>query len=114
MRLHVESPRYEDDPELNGIKQELISALLSAELETAVHESGFGYELGRRLSDLSIQRYKCSEVFRVVVQDARSQGSHAANIRMVHNAVGGIVEGVLERFRNRVGDRLPQVTTLNR
>jgi hypothetical protein len=98
VRFHVESPSESNDSQLNGIKGEIIEALLSSSLEGVAVEKGFAYKKGSRTSSALIQKNQCTEAFRVTLPDAKLGATPQQNIEIVHAALGDEVERVLERF----------------
>jgi hypothetical protein len=98
VRLHVESPKYDKDLELNEIKRQIVEALLTAELEEAAEEGGFSYKKGRLTSLASIRKNQCTEAFRVTLPTKQRGGTPAENIRIVHRALGSEIKTVIEPF----------------
>ena len=104
VRLHVEAPSQAIDPFLNGIKQELVTAILASDIADVVRRSGYLYQPGARTSDRAIQRYKSTEPFRVVVNADRHGQTSVERIDLVHAAIGPHVATIIERFASQLDD----------
>ena len=107
IKFHVESPRVDVDAELNGIKQDMVSAFLSADFECLATQCGYNYKRGGRTKPEHMERFKCTEAFRVVLKPEQCQGNHRANIETVNAAMGPTVRAVLERFAARLNAHFP-------
>jgi putative zinc finger/helix-turn-helix YgiT family protein len=105
IRLHVESPRATDDPLLNAIKRDLIKALLASTIPRLLEGKGYGYEVGRRTSNAQIQQNKSTEAFRVVLAAHQGKPTSQDNISLVHDAIGSVVDEVVQRFAERLNQR---------
>lgn len=90
IRLHVEAPAGEVDPELNALKAALVEALLAPGIEQGVTARGFGYKRGSRISAKCIARFKSTEPFRVVIGTPGAR-SVEDNLALVHEAIGDLV-----------------------
>lgn len=102
IRLHVEAPRFTDDAFLNDLKREIVAALLASNVEQVVLETGYEYKIGVRTSDPQVRQNKCTEVFRVVMNDGQRKATHREDIEAVHTAVGPAVNAVLQRYSDKL------------
>lgn len=98
IRLHVESPPFAIDSDLNKLKQEVIAIIRTLNMEKSVRESGYGYEDGSRLSPSNILENKSTEVFRVIVSKAQSEMTHHEKIEQVHTRLGEQISYVVNKF----------------
>lgn len=105
IRLHVESPRYEKDPILNDLKQEVIAAITSSDIASVIQNRGCSYRVGSRISSSHIQKNKCTEVFRVELMDNQRRPTHREDIEKVHTQFGPAVDAVLQRFEERLREQ---------
>src|SRR5262245_28799186 len=55
VRLHVESPSYARDRNLNNIKHDVITALRASSLRHIAQQKGYAYKEGARAGDKAIQ-----------------------------------------------------------
>lgn len=108
IRFHVEAPRIAVDPVLNEIKREVIHALLQSDVEMVVKQHGYGYKIGRRLSEQAIEKNKSTEPFRVLLMDTQRQPSHRQNLETVHTAIGPKVDSIVQPFRERLDAHFAQ------
>lgn len=103
VRLQVESPTYDNDPELNDLKREVIRALLDSNLRRLVREKGYGCDEARvKTSDVQIRNSKTTTLFIVLLDDTQSKATAEENIQSVHEALREPVEAVLQRFAGRL------------
>jgi hypothetical protein len=106
IRLHVSSPRYADDAELNEIKQGVVEALTSPSLLHAVQQRGYQCRSGSRTSTELVKKNRGTEPLRVILLQNQLKSTHKENLQTVHDAVGDIVNEVVERFAPQLSRRL--------
>jgi|SRR5579884_2089700 len=102
IRLHVESPRYEKDPFLNNLKQEVVNAILNSNIAKVVQHSGYQYKRGSKVSSSDVQKYKSTEPFRIVLTDKQRKPTTEQDIDLVHRAIGPHVNQIVQRFTKRL------------
>ncbi|WP_243375448.1 hypothetical protein [Geotalea sp. SG265] len=100
--FHVEAPRYEIDPELNTLKEDVITEILSSGILNKVTSKDYSLEIGRRINQSEIRRNKSTEAFRVVLKDASSPRDHEQDLLRVHDALGSHVEKIIDTARDRI------------
>jgi hypothetical protein len=102
IRLHVESPNYTIDPFLNNLKQDVVDAILISNLAAAVQSSGFQHKRGSKTSCSAVQKYKCTEPFRVILTDIQRQPTTEQDIALVHKVIGPHVDEIVQLFVQRL------------
>ncbi len=102
IKLHVECPKAEVDPELNAIKQEVVKSFLAPQFKKKVEESGYIYKPSTRNKSEHVERYCSTAPFHVIVTKEQEKGSPQANIEMVNEALGDDVRSVVETFRGQL------------
>ena len=107
IRLHIESPRYDEDPSLNDLKREVIEALLASKVGQVARQKGYSYEVGARTAVAQIQRNKSTEAVRVLVAESQLKPTHEENIKALHSAVGSAVDEVPQNFADRLNEHFP-------
>ena len=104
VRLHVDAPRYADDPRLNGLKSDLVERLLAAELAAQIEARGFAHQHGKLVSDKSVAGNKSTEAFRVVLTPAQRRSTIEANLALVHEALGPLVQSRIDPLVPAIND----------
>jgi hypothetical protein len=107
VRLHVESPRYDEDQPLNNLKRDVIAALLASNIAQTARQIGYGYEVGTRTSAGQIQQNKSTEAFRVLIGKQERKQTEQKDIEAVHAALGSSVDEVLNAFGARLHAHFP-------
>lgn len=102
VRLHIEAPRFRDDPTLNSIKREVVQAILAAELARVAARGDMDLRRGTRTSIESIQANKCTEPFRVVLSPSQTKATPCANMECVHEVLWPTLSEVLTPFCPRL------------
>jgi hypothetical protein len=103
--LHVESPSFTIDPNLNKLKQDVIAAIRAqtSDINKAVLQSNYDYDESRgRLSPSAVRNNKSTEVFRVILSQTQTEMTHQENIQLVHECIGAHISQVLRRFSARL------------
>lgn len=98
VKLHVECPKAAIEPELNGIKQQIIEALLSTRFKKLIEEHGYTYIVGRQVSPEYIRANKSTQAFRILLTEEQRQGTHQANIKMINAIINQAISEVIEPF----------------
>jgi hypothetical protein len=98
VKLRVEAPKNDNDPFLNQLKRAVIKALMNSNVREVIREKGYGYKEGNKVSDDNAKRYKSTTVFCVLLSENQSGVSPTDNIMAVHQAIGGAVDEVVQRF----------------
>ncbi len=102
VRLHVESPAYDDDPVLNDLKREVIEALWNSKLPKLAQQERLDYHVGRLVADHHIQANRSTEPLHLRIAESEVERTAEENIAIVHEAVGAEVDSVLDRFSEKL------------
>lgn len=102
IRLHVESPVYQNDSFLNELKQEVIDAILASNIGQVVQQNGYEFQRGRKLSSEAVQKYKSTEPCRVILTDNQRQPTTEQDMAMVNAAIGPHIDQIIQRFSARL------------
>lgn len=105
IRLHVSSPRYADDASLNEVKQRIIEALTSPTVIHSIEQRGYQCKIGSRTTPKLVRQNRGTEPLRVILSQEQMRSTHNENMRLVHQAVGDIINSVIGRFTPEL-DRL--------
>ncbi len=105
VRLQVEAPTYGEDPELNDLKSEFVNRLLQSGMRNSLSKSGFGYEPGVRVSDDHVRSNKATTVFTILLDGNQIGSSPDETIQIVHDAVGTIVDSIVNLLSTRLAER---------
>ena len=112
IRLHVESPVYKVDPQLNVLKQEIISAILVpnviSDLEALAKMHGFQFKKGTRISAVAVQNNRSTEPCRVIFTDDKRQTTIQQDIAVVHEAMGSRVGIIVQQFTEQIKQHFPE------
>ncbi|MGN6732064.1 MAG: hypothetical protein ACTHMB_08835 [Candidatus Binatia bacterium] len=96
--LHVASPGHQIDPALNGLKQNVIEALLNSVLDQRVRANGFEYKMGLRTRIGQMQKNKTTQAFKVLLSPSQAKRTYRQDIEVVHAAVREDVDQILRPF----------------
>lgn len=101
-RLHVESPKYDDDNNANGIKSKIISKLCGlADIQRVVESKGYIYKEGKKTNQEHIRRYKSTEAFKVII-NASVVSDIRNNISIVNDLLYGMLSPIIEQHREEL------------
>ena len=98
VKLHIECPKAEIEPELNSIKQEIVEAFLSARFKNLIEQHGYKYIIGRQIKPEHIKRNKGTQAFRISLTQQQRQSTHHENIEIINAITGEFVREVVGRF----------------
>ncbi len=98
VKLHIESPKSEIDPELNAIKEQLVVAFLSPKISRLATQNGFAYKIGSRLKSEHIEKYRSTQAFQLILTPEQCKRDSRANIEMINEVLGQSVQEVIDRF----------------
>lgn len=100
VRFHVESPKYVTDKELNRIKYKIIIGILANILEIEKLLTVGNVSTGTML--FNIDNHKCTEVFRVILNNGCVETSLQDNIELVNHQVEKVINKVVSKFFNDI------------
>ncbi len=111
VRLHVESPKNEDDSELNLIKLKLIIGIFS-KIDKIFQTIKCGeINIGSKL--LSADENKSTEVFKVVINgELDAEESNTVTIEKVDNEIGYLIDGVVNKITKELEAKGLKSTTI--
>ena len=109
VRLHVEAPARKIDSILNGIKHDLVAAILASNIPGIAHGAGYEYLAGRRVSAPEMNRNKSTEAFRIVLTPGHPARTSKDRIAAVHSILKPHVEAIIGQFSAKLNTHLKTV-----
>ena len=101
IHLWVDSPRHEDNPTLNAVKQELVKALMNSGLHRMMQSKGYACDESHlRRTILLMQASRTTTVYKVKL--TYSFPSLEEAITRVHADLGESVDETLQRFKTQL------------